>query len=143
MRIFTQRWTPRLLAHETAASCWFPTARGAYPYVDDLTDSFDAQYPNARPLTVHPLDYCIVFDPEYYVVGKYWGDESNLQAVQTWVAARDSNEGFRTGLVRSSFVTCDDSDHPATWPLEKHLEVYPDTKPQLLSIVAVHLGSNS
>jgi hypothetical protein len=132
MRVFTQRSIINLLAeHSTSTLDHWTAVAGNSPDWDELYEQFNSKYPGAFPRAVNPLDYCIVFDPPIFLVGKYWGGEETLSMATEWVTARNT-----MGWLPASVLTCDDNQHIAEFTAEQLLL---DLPPEYASIINGHV----
>jgi len=125
MRVFTQRMTVQLPEGDIPNNWGAPTA-GAFVYHDELLEDFEQLHPNSVPTQAHALDYTIISDPIVYVIGRYWGDESKLEAAIEWSEMKNEN-GLYTG--KGTFTTvlvCEDSEHPTALTTDKIFTGYND-----------------
>lgn len=143
MRVFTQRIQISLGNIIVPTDMWL-TRRGVLKFLDDFMDRFDAIYPGAIPTTVHPLDYTLVLNPEMYIVGRYWGDETVLSIAQEVSDARNSDPGFQNIGIRSTVITCNDSVHPTQMSLSEVGSAWSDLMHGFadFTIAGYYLGSD-
>ena len=118
MRVFTQRMTVQLPEGDIPNN-WSTPAAGAFVYHDELLEDFEKLHPNSVPTQAHALDYTIICDPILYVIGRYWGDESKLEAAIEFSEMKNESTLYTGKGTFTTILVCEDSEHPTALVTDK------------------------